>query len=1063
MDREVPNVAFLERWRRDQHFVFSVSRHIENIDPDEADQDRIFSYLWPDGPEPPNSASERQYRGRLEALPPIALELVCSLKESHVYAWEDHLPIWKDVLARLKWDSEHNVSRLAGAKLLANRISTGWLSPERLCRIARLEMCADGWKSAPNIGGRLSRLMTSFQGASDPYQKLSALADFRTERVPSCWTMVENALLQDVFFWPLLVPDNQAIAYALPAMVDVELGIGGGDDAPVAQIISGEHILADDWQQHLEKARDAAIKLWETKRGANAGGFQNLVRGACVTLDLRVASEIFHAEFPHGKLELTDGSLGAYVATEILSRILGQTACGRVAATGTLNEFYPNGTREYKSDGGDYTIEYVGGILSKVRCANRAFYFDKMVIPIGSPAEIESGLDSEESCEIELVEADDKDSWLVKSLKKREIEHNGTFGAYAKFTLGQIWRNHRYVRCPDIEVAFKSEKPAGPRKAIPSRFDVSREILRNEHPWYSPVVDFGNQYSAAQIACALYWKLRTAEWDENWPDIPGDKRRGNFAFVRTTGNEQNERFWATVWDACGGESEGFRNFASSSSVTEAAQHIATLLNNLGPTNQRRARAPDVLVIIGANRLIREDEERLRLSSESNQFRLSTLLEELKKPGLLERCPNRVLQTKLLNCRIIAVDEAEFDRAPLPTHELKTDLQRPAVYLSTFRRGFSLPVAQSILGIDREATRSILDQLNECGYDGLPAIQYSEGADEYWMNYEPKFIDNRTRYGHHLQAANALVGILDRTDRPEHEDFVTSLKPENLHEAQWHIESAIRLSAPLSNEWNTARSYRERLSRIGEPFTWAQLAWNANHSYEAGEEIWTEARKAAKAIGASRLNLTQLLHVAQFADKLSKRDTPRKQYFASAHTKIIGYALRRIAALPARQANASRFKILTFRAWLAMKSSPDHKGASAAAADNAIAATCYPKLGGEIIYSEWFEQYGDAIYDHRVALDRYERGFLNSEVAGAGDLSLSAMVKWLGCRSLLGQRLTVVERRDVAASLNRQHRATLHKWSGAAELPKFGLHRCPVAAHRFSAGIRLISSRGFLDA
>lgn len=1058
VDMDIPFSTFLDRWRRDQHFIFSVSRHIENADPEVADQNRIFSYLWPDGPESPNCALEPQYRQRLKALPPIALELVCSLPESHVYAWEEHLPIWKEVLARLKWDPKQNVSRLAGAKLLANRISTGWLSPKRLCRIAWLEMRADGWKDIPDIEQRLSRLTTSFQGVSTPYEKLAALAGFRTGRIPTGWTMVENALLQELFSWPLLVPDNQAIAYALPSIVDVELGIDEGDDTSLAQIISGEHILADDWQQHLEKARDAAIKLWETKRGANAEHLQNLVRKARVTIDLRVASDIFHAEFSHGKLELTDGSLGAYIATEILSRILGQTACGRVAATGTLNEFIPNGQGAYESDGGDYTIDYVGGILSKVRCANRAFYFDKMIVPVNSVSEIEKDQDNDESFDLELIEAHDPDNRLG-----RHVKNNGMFGAYAKFSLGQSWRNHRYVRCPDIEVAFKSEKPAGQRNYIPSRFDVSRDILRNEHPWYNSVVDFGSQYSGAQIACALYWKLCVAMWDENWPDIPDDKRRGSFAFVRTTCNEQNERFWATVWDACGGEAEGFRQFVLSKSATEAAQHLAGLLNNLAPSDRRRVRAPDVLVIIGANRLIRADEEALKLSAERSQFRLATLLEELKKPGLLDRCPNRVLQTKLLNCRIIAVDEAEVERFVLPTHELRAGLQRPAVRLSTFRRGFSLSVAQTILGLNRDLTRKTLDELTQYGDDGLPVIQYSEGTDEYWMNYEPKFIDESTEYSNQLAAANALVGLLDRTDRPEHEDFAVSLTPEHLHEAQWHVEKAFHLSQRKLAKRNVAQSHRERLSRIGEPFTWSQLVWNVKISNEAREEIWAEVRQAVRETGIGNLKITHMLHIAEYADKLSKKVPSQKHYFESVYRKVITFALKRSSKLPAREANAARFKILAFRAWMAMKSSPDCNGASAAEVDSRGAWNCYPVHGGEILYSEWFEQYGDAIDDHWEALPRYGKGFLNHKVAGATGLGLSPMVKWLGCLVLTREQATASEWREITAALTDEHKSSLKEWAAVGKLPETGLHRRTVAKRRLDAGMRLILSKGLLDA
>lgn len=1064
MDREVPKATFLDRWRRDQHFIFSVSRHIENADSDEADQNRIFSYLWPNGPDLPDPASERQYRERLEALPPIALELVCSLKESHVYAWEDHVPIWKDVLGRLKWDTrpKHKVSRLAGAKLLANRISTGWLSPARLCRIAWLEMRADGWEAVPNIERRLSDLTTSFRGVANPYQKLSALAEFRTEKVPSGWAMVENVLLQDLFSWPLLVAGKDAegedVSYAMPAIVHVELGTSDCEPAELTSIIGGDHIVADDWQSHLEKARDAAIKLWETKRGANAEHFQKAVREARVALDLRVASDIFQTEFPHGKVELVDGSLGAYVAIEILSRILGQTSGGRLSATGTLTDFVPNGEGKFASDGGDYTIDFVGGVLSKIRCADRSFYFDKIVVPRGVISLIEKSIISKEAFDLEIVEGYDPDNYY-----SRHIANEGMFGEYARHALGQLWRNHRYVRCPDIEVALKSEKALRGEHHSARQSTVSKKILRDEGPWYDSIIDFADRYTGADIARALYWKLRKAENDSRWSEIPRDKRRGNFAFVRATGDEQNERFWATIWAACGGEAQDFRQFVLSTSAHEAAECVATLLNNLAPTNEHRARAPDVLVIVGANRLIREDEDTLQQSSEGHQFRLSAVLSALSEADSLKSCPNPVLRTQLLRCRIIVVDEAEPGPNPLPTHRLAPELQQSAVGLSVFRRGFSLPVAQSMLGLDREATKALLHRLAQYGTDGLQTLGYSEPTGEYWMNFKPQFTHPETQYALHLKAANALVGILDRTERPDHEDYATSLRPEHLHEAQWHVESAFRLSQPGSAKRDLARSHRERLSRIGEPFTWSQLAWNVNVSYEAGDEIWSEVLEASKAMGVRNLNLTQLLHVAQFAAKLSKRNTARKSYFTSANRKIIAYALGRLASLPAKQSNALRFKILTFKSWMAMRSSPDDDGAAATANDNARAWNCYPIHGGEILYSEWFEQYGDATDVHWEALSRYGRGFLNQSVAGATYLRLTAMVKWLGCLSLTREQATVSQRRAIADALTDQHRATLKVWATVGAPPKSGLHRRPVATRRLDAGMKLISSRGFLDA
>lgn len=1046
----VPEVP--TRWLLHQQLLFAASLHGVGGNATAAEQDNLFSLLWPDSLAP-TGADLSRYEKELQTLPPSLLELLCELTDNQIDCWEDHQKIWQDVLTGLRWNSDRRRSRLAGAKLIVERLRSGFFQPPQIRRLARTELTFGGadWDDVADIDERLSQLSHSLQHDELVYDQLAALAAFNKGRKPARWEMVENALLQQFFSWPLLVTPG-GTSCALPVLVNLHLR-DSAPDGPTEFVIDGPCTNGSDWAESLAKARHAAVDLWLSKHSSADLAFQVAVANAEISLDLRVASAVVARSLGGEKLRLEGGSLETYVALEILSLILEGRGTKDLCATGELGAWHGNGAGRHKErKGGFYDVKAIvrkdsttDWIEEKVDCARRSFFFDRILLP-------EFAVEAGRRDHLRVVGVP------VSYIEARRMGLAGGLAGFANEAFGQVWRRHRYVRCPDVALRFKEERYTG--------FSWKSDRLLSVFRATASAVVRPSEYSASDVAHALYWVNQHAEKDYrvSRDELGGNERLGRFAFLRATQDELNERFWASVWDVCGGSPTTYRRFVLAPNAASAAAELAALLNATKPTREKRTAAPDVLVVIGASHLRPRRGQRALRSDPFQKFRLDVLAKLMIRENLLETCPNRLLREHLGKTRLIILQDDYEDWQLLhgyPDPKLASAIQR----LSVFRFGFTQPMARNVLSVNDAECDRILEALSRRDSDMEPVLTFAENAQEWFLHGRaPPLPEDAARAALHFKAANSIIGLLDRTQRPSHHDFDTALRPDYLHEAQWQIQrsrecsaAAARLRKP-SPLLSKAVDARERLSRIGEPFTWSQLRWATVHSSQAHEEMWLGLLSAIDAMGEDAVHPLQWLWAARFAYKMEAAGGDGAVQYGAARLQMLERAEAASGRLPLEESDASLFMTLTTRSWMEMKNRPDRVGHKVARADIDRSWELYPNAI-EILSAEWFEQCGDGVEDPEVALSLYGRGFLSRQVSGAESLRASALVKWLGCLCLLDSTPSREQWEEILHNVSPDTR-----WDIEGDLGlRTGLHHITDAKRRWLAGRRLLDMEGLIDA
>lgn len=1013
------------RWLLHQQFSFAAARHSKNEASGEREQHELFSFLWPKALVPTGEAFEN-YRRMLLTLPPSVLDLICSLEERQVDYWADHQEVWRKERRQLEWDDALHRSRWAGAKLVADRLMDGLFAPSQIRRLFRTELKTD---LSAQFDARLATLAAAFASARSGYDRLDAVSDFSEHRPPNLWALVENAILQHSLAWPLLMLDGD-VPCALPALVTVLLPDepGGIPLGKRVAVIDGPKTHGQEWESSLEKARIAAIELWETKHACQDPAFQEAVRHARVLLDLRLASRVVEKSCPNGRLRLWGPSLETYIGLEVLSQLLGSRGLGSTCATGEIGDRHANGTEGYVQEGAFYGVEAVDDVEDKVECVRRAFHFDKVIFPAET-------LDSGSLGHLQLV-----------AIEGQIDEHSfgksdRGFSGFATEALGQRWRRHRYVRCPDIAAVFKKDwngPSPGPSGVLKLFSGTSAPVVRV------------SGYRPAAVAQALYWVNRHADEskDERFAGSSGNQRLGRFAFVRAVPGEEDERFWAVVWDVCGGSRASFRRFVLASSLRAAAEELAAMLNKVTATADHRVAAPDVLVIFGVKHLAPAGPQP-RKSDPFARFRLDLLADELLQADLLRQCRNEALRAHLGAKRLILVTDDEPPRRQL-IHYPEEPLGKAMEWLSIFRNGFTFPMAKNLLGLDDDRCWELLNALR---YRTPRLLDLAENSQEFFLKRSPHLPDDPNQRAElHRRAANAIVGILSRTHRPAHHDFASSLRPEWIHEAQWHAEQAFALRASESDA-------RERLNRIGEPFTWSQLRWAACHSIHAGPDMGRAALAALDETDPPGAHPIQLAWLAMFARRIEGQDPGSAQQWAAERARLFDQALVACAGL--RDSIAAEFTVRTARSGICMEGIRSGAVVESVRNDIVRAWQLYGELEAEdgagvieIFDRRWFEWCADAEHQLALSIRRYRAGFLNPRVRGTQFLEIAPFVKWLGCRQMTGRPLSPFEWRSLEPSLRPWHIEEI--WANPDHQP--GLAVSNRSARRWQAGRALLFSK-----
>ncbi|WP_293348672.1 hypothetical protein [Phenylobacterium sp.] len=969
------------------------------------DEDLVFGPVWADC-RPPESTEIYGYLQRLQALPSAALELLAHLPEHLIECWGDHQPHWQAALQGVTWDGQR--SALAGAKLVANRIRAGSHKPAQLIRLAKLELGPD-W-SAAGAEGALAALIAAYR---EPDRQADlALAQFRQSVALPRWSMVENALQQTEHAWPLLVlEEDEAIACALPMKIKVRLG---GDSS--VGLYSGRNVVCGDWLPSLETALKAAVDLWEKKHGALAFDFQAAVRKASVSLDLTTASEIvepFVKRF--GRFRFHGRSLEALIALEVLGRFVGHEGLGGIAVTGCLGARIANGSGvHWDRKGADRWVEampFHGE--AKVECARRSL-FDRIVVPEGSVATGHRG--------------------------HLDVVAGTRLSDFADHALGQHWRKHRYVRAPDASYGLKRYKRDDfPRDELAAIRATATAIRTSPSPILH-LVDVP-ALRVAQALCLINDNA-TADTSPAFKDFERNERQASFAFIRATPEEANDRFWRVAWDLLNADERSFRDFAFTVSRSRPAKVLIDQLNRR-PTAEQPRRAPDVLVIIGAQHLDRAEPFP---TGPFARLQPASLLEEIqgldRRGWTIDPALNKVARRHLGRTRLILVDEEDFQPAEIPA-TVPDPLYEATETLSVFRYGFTFEMARTVLDCSERECQVTLSGLQAVQHQADDLLVFAETSGEYLLRgrVSPRG-DLRTQAERHMRAANALVGFLRPIQGAGRFDFTQALRPAYLHEAQWHLAQGRRLahqvSSELASEFITAQ---ERLNRIGEPFGWSQLRWAERSSSEADGDLWAAFQDhVADQPSNVLIHPVELTIAAKFAHKLERRKRAGGSRdgaiapIAVQKWRLLQRAVRACATLPEAERETTRFAVLTARAALMMSERPNLEGLRYASDDNREAWGLLSTATG-ILSPQWFEYLGDAEPDPVKAARLYRQGFWNDSLPGAGPVRVEALAKHIGALKLARARPdpALLERLEgLSPGAWRRLRRTERPMSGFAE-------------------------------
>jgi hypothetical protein len=965
-----PTDLLSSAWLNSEHMRVGASL-LALVDPPDGkrpQRSRVFAKMparfHPDADNALSSADPEEYLRFLETLHPSTLKLLCSLDDEALGArWSRHISHWERALQKVRQDGE--VSPIAGAKLIANRILTGNLTAAQLIRIARDELASE-WTDVPDLNGPLTTLIETLSGKRvSTDERITALHDFRRAlvQVPDRWSLIEHAIVHQSYAWPLLifkVEEREAIGSTLPIALDVYL-----DGKPRPAFISDGIIDFSEWEAPLRRALKAAKDLWKAKHLFWPREFRDLIERATAVIDLRVAEAIVKPYLNDAAFELTDNSAELYLSLAILANFLDdRAAIETVCATGILGRF-----RRDPEGGGDYAIDAPGDLDIKILSAAHTLMFDTILVP-------------------ETYRSFPTAHHLQVSTGKCLSEHAG------HIFFGQRHRKNQYVRGADLAAAYRSDDKARRDETRHVIDNDVRDVLRQlKHNDTNPVFVFDSSVKASSVVRALYHVNRRAA--KAYPASPKENV-GSFAVVRAVPDEINDRFWHVVWDVIKGSPQSFFDFRFQTRRSEPGKILARELNKLAPTAEEPARAPDVLIIVGSDHMHRSVTSipngpfsRLQL-----QHMVGTLRHHLKPT------PVKGIAEQIGATRIILVPDGQSPRPEVneAACPLDPELAEAVRKLSIFRFGFTFQMARHVLDLPERPCKALLGRLMD-PRDG-PYVEFGDGAGQYFLRMLVAGCGSYHMADHHFAAANAIVGFLMPGDDAARFNYREALTPAALHEAQWHLRQAI----DLAQGRNRAFRAHERLSRIGELFGWTRIRY-ATRSREDGDELLDALdehfRKIAANTSGKYGHPVEFLLAAKFAFNLAVKPQRRADHdwlekrYADVE-RYLQWADESCCRLPAQnnEKDACEYVLATSRACIRMSQLRNGDGLRKAAVD-ILTARRLQQYESELLEPEWFEFMGDREFDPLSAAAAYSRGICNSNLSWLQRPRLGVAVKYLG--------------------------------------------------------------------
>lgn len=591
------------------------------------------------------------------------------------------------------------------------------------------------------------------------------------------WPLIENAIFEQLYAWPLLVdptPQPQFDCYSLPIAVDVVFD-GNNDVDPILDEIGPDAPLIVNWKSELREAVDAAKAMWRSKHGRMPISFRNQALLASVRFDFRLA-ELIVRRTPL-RLTLFDRSMIPYFSQVVLHRMLGRNLGFSCAIIGKLGEPRlgkprPGRRREELGRVFDFELDHVGDSLGrKLTYVFGSEGYTKAVLSATTPA-------------TELVPA-----YATASHDEIFTEVNTCryLSNVADAVQPRGWRQYNYVRSPEVLRLLHS----APRELLlPGHSGVARVrglLAAND----ASILHLPDDVGALALASALH-HINEVERNALDPTPPSLA----WTFIRATETENDRRFWHLVWQTIGARWDEFDRFRHSIEASDAAEYLAKALNQFAPNDRCQShRAPDVLVVMGAEALTPSDWKHDAADYRTHLF--GPIIEALSALGL-RASPNRLMRQFIGRTRLIILkgSDTEVEGTRSRSVEaiagaLRSSLER----LSTFRFGFTQQMAKVLLGelgLKGTSVRAVLDELVQTGHLGL-------AGEEYWVRGKLG-VDATTKWNdglraeRHFAAAKAFAPYMTSTKRSLQTDLNASFLPQNVHEALFHAEIARGIEA-----------------------------------------------------------------------------------------------------------------------------------------------------------------------------------------------------------------------------------------------------------------------------
>jgi len=719
----------------------------------------------------------------------------------------------RDVLASItgvhKAKGKENETTLGKAQVLAYHITDSVASAYRIARLAewlfiehrQFQDLANDKERLRHLQGSLDYLRDPLIQTADKLEAIKNLAHPKLLGITSNWHLVEDILLSRTFCWPLLAHEDidlpgSSRAVALPISVDILFD--GKNKVYLRRCEDRNNLDIHNWLLQIKLALRSAKDLWQSKRRNNYWlrdevGEYNNDTGASVQLDLSLAEQIIG---DYGIVTVKDASATSYLALVILARLLGRQSFLSSAVTGIVAERCQDKEgKEYR----DYMLKTPGNVNGKLRYVLGTNYFERFAI----------GLDEDDETTPALV-----NKVIETEGSTAEVRFGRTLSTLADIVLAPGWRQYRYVRCPELSWAMHAHYYEGRPGVMAEDDDRVRAVMQSLRGNNTTVLDLGH------IPEAIPRAVLSALWHINGIGAAGKFRTSlllpppslSWLFLRMIPEEQDARFWSVVWTAMGAPLGDYLAFQSAPDPSQAANLLASTLNNFNPRHEYRGyRSPDIIVIVGY------EHAKHSLDQTKNPLirnvAIYPLINALVQNGQLRTSQNASeLQEWLGNTRIVLLSDRpdiELDPEPQETLANLTMAEREGLKkLAIFRWEFDIEMAALLLGKledDLAGTQSgvILSFLEQLRAKGV--LRYNAGVyhipSTLHQYLQTRPCDQNTEQAQlpklHLAAGVALAPYLLKTPLPSLA-FDRSFLPETLSEAEFHLTKAFALCKGLSS-------------------------------------------------------------------------------------------------------------------------------------------------------------------------------------------------------------------------------------------------------------------------